>query len=394
MILEHPLDDQQRAFLDDVAKFCQDEVAPHADQWDHDEKLPREIFTKAGRIGLMGMVAPKEYGGRGLSYVVAALAIKEMAKHFAALSMDIAAHNALAVGQITQFGTEEQKRACLPKLTSGEWLGAWALTEPNAGSDTGGIETKATAHGDHWHVNGLKKFITSGQTAELLVIMATTGKTDKGKNEISAFIMMQDQVTPVRRIHTYGMRASDTAELRFENAKAEMLGARGRGREQALSVLDRGRIGIGALAVGIAEAAFDRANSYANERKQFGHAIGDFQAVQWMLVDSAMDLEAAEVLTMHAASLQDRGLNTTKESAIAKLFASEAAVRICDRSMQIHGGYGYSRDLPIERYLRDAKLCEIGEGTSQVQRLVIARHVLKEAKPLKLAHRDRPLSNS
>jgi alkylation response protein AidB-like acyl-CoA dehydrogenase len=394
MILEHPLDDQQRAFLDDVAKFCQDEVAPHADQWDHDEKLPREIFTKAGRIGLMGMVAPKEYGGRGLSYVVAALAIKEMAKHFAALSMDIAAHNALAVGQITQFGTEDQKRACLPKLTSGEWLGAWALTEPNAGSDTGGIETKATAHEDHWHVNGLKKFITSGQTAELLVVMATTGKTDKGKNEISAFIMMQDQVTPVRKIHTYGMRASDTAELRFENAKAEMLGARGRGREQALSVLDRGRIGIGALAVGIAEAAFDRANSYANERKQFGHAIGDFQAVQWMLVDSAMDLEAAEVLTMHAASLQDRGLNTTKESAMAKLFASEAAVRICDRSMQIHGGYGYSRDLPIERYLRDAKLCEIGEGTSQVQRLVIARHVLKEAKPLKLAHRDRPLSNS
>ncbi len=394
MILEHPLDDQQRTFLDNVAKFCQEEVAPHADQWDHDEKLPREIFTKAGKIGLMGMVAPKEYGGRGLSYVVAALAIKEMAKHFAALSMDIAAHNALAVGQINQFGTEEQKRAYLPKLTSGEWLGAWALTEPNAGSDTGGIETKATEHEDHWHVNGLKKFITSGRTAELLVVMATTGKTDKGKNEISALIMMQDQVTPVRKIHTYGMRASDTAELRFENSKAEMLGARGRGREQALSVLDRGRIGIGALAVGIAEAAFDRANSYANERKQFGHAIGDFQAVQWMLVDSAMDLEAAEVLTMHAASLQDQGLNTTKESAMAKLFSSEAAVRICDRSMQIHGGYGYSRDLPIERYLRDAKLCEIGEGTSQVQRLVIARHVLKEAKPLKLAHRDRPLSNS
>jgi len=184
------------------------------------------------------------------------------------------------------------------------------------------------------------------------------------------------------------MRASATAELRFENAKAELLGARGRGREQALSVLDRGRIGIAALAVGIAEAAFDRANSYANERKQFGHPIGDFQAVQWMLVDSAMELEAAEVLTMHAANLQDQAKNTTKESAMAKLFASESAVRICDRAMQIHGGYGYSRDLPIERYLRDAKLCEIGEGTSQVQRLVIARHVLKEAKPLKLAHRE------
>jgi alkylation response protein AidB-like acyl-CoA dehydrogenase len=200
--------------------------------------------------------------------------------------------------------------------------------------------------------------------------------------------MLKDQVTPVRKIHTYGMRASDTAELRFEKSKAELLGARGRGREQALSVLDRGRIGIAALAVGIAEAAFDRANSYANERKQFGHPIGDFQAVQWMLVDSAMELEAAEVLTMHAANLQDQAKNTTKESAMAKLFASESAVKICDRAMQIHGGYGYSRDLPIERYLRDAKLCEIGEGTSQVQRLVIARHVLKEAKPLKLAHRE------
>jgi alkylation response protein AidB-like acyl-CoA dehydrogenase len=184
------------------------------------------------------------------------------------------------------------------------------------------------------------------------------------------------------------MRASETSELRFKNSKAEMLGERGRGREQALTVLDRGRISIAALAVGIAEAAFDRANSYANERKQFGHAIGNFQAIQWMLVDSAMELEASEVMTMHAAHLQDQGANTTKESAMAKLFASESAVKICDRSMQIHGGYGYSRDLPIERYLRDAKLCTIGEGTSEVQRLVIARHVLKEAKPLKLAHRE------
>ena len=388
MILEHPLSDKERAFLDRVAEFSRDEVMPHADDWDHDEKLPREIFTKAGKIGMMGMAAPKEYGGGGMSNVTAALAIKELGKAYAALSMDIAAHNALAVGQINRFGTEEQKKKYLPRLTSGEWIGAWALTEPNAGSDTGGIETKASQAGEQWQVNGMKKFITSGRTADLVVVMATTGQTDKGKNEISAFILMKDQVTPVRKIHTYGMRASDTAELRFENSKGELLGERGRGREQALTVLDRGRIGIAALAVGIAEAAFERANSYANERKQFGHAIGDFQAVQWMLVDSAMELEAAEVMTMHAAYLQDQGENTTKESAMAKLMASESAVRICDRSMQIHGGYGYSRDLPIERYLRDAKLCEIGEGTSQVQRLVIARHVLKEAKPLKLAHRE------
>jgi alkylation response protein AidB-like acyl-CoA dehydrogenase len=394
MTLEHPLDDESRAFLQAVEEFCRNEVGPHADRWDHDEQLPREIFGKAGNIGLMGMVAPQEYGGRGLSYITSALAVKEVGKHYASLAMDIAAHNALSVGQINLYGTEEQKRAYLPRLTSGEWIGGWALTEPNAGSDTGGIETKAEEHGDHWRVNGLKHFITSGRVADLLVVIATTGRTDKGKNEISAFIMMKDQVTPVRKIHTYGMRASETSELRFENAKAEILGERGRGREQALTVLDRGRISIAALAVGIAEAAFDRANSYANERKQFGHAIGNFQAIQWMLVDSAMELEASEVMTMHAAHLQDQGANTTKESAMAKLFSSEAAVRICDRSMQIHGGYGYSRDLPIERYVRDAKLCTIGEGTSEVQRLVIARHVLKEAKPLKLAHREQPLSNS
>ncbi len=394
MTLNHPLDDEARAFLESVEKFCREEVAPHADKWDHDEQLPREIFTKAGAIGLMGMVAPKEFGGRGLSYITSALAVKEVGKHYASLAMDIAAHNALSVGQINLYGTEEQKRAYLPRLTSGEWIGGWALTEPNAGSDTGGIETKAQAHEDHWHVNGMKHFITSGRVADLLIVIATTGQTDKGKNEISAFIMMKDQVTPVRKIHTYGMRASETSELRFENAKAEILGERGRGREQALTVLDRGRISIAALAVGIAQAAFDRANSYANERKQFGHAIGNFQAIQWMLVDSAMELEASEVMMLHAAQLQDQGENTTKESAMAKLFASESAVKICDRSMQIHGGYGYSRDLPIERYLRDAKLCTIGEGTSEVQRLVIARHVLKEAKPLKLAHREPRAPNS
>ena len=388
MILQHPLSDRERAFLDQVSVFARDEVMPHADQWDHDEQLPREVFTRAGAIGIMGMAVPQEYGGQNLSYVTVALAIKELGKAYAALAMDIAAHNALAVGQIARFGSEEQKRKYLPRLTNGDWIGAWALTEPNAGSDTGGIETTGASDGDGWRINGLKKFITSGRTADLLVVMATTGMTEKGKNEISAFITLKDQVTPVRKIHTYGMRASDTAELRFENSKAELLGERGRGREQALTMLDRGRIGIAALAVGIAEAAFERANSYANQRKQFGHAIGDFQAVQWMLVDSAMELEAAEVMTMHAASLQDEGQTTTKESAMAKLFASESAVKICDRSMQIHGGYGYSRDLPIERYLRDAKLCEIGEGTSQVQRLVIARHVLKEAKPLKLAHRE------
>src|SRR5437763_8296333 len=225
--LEHPLDEASRAFLNSVEEFAQKEVSPFADEWDHDEKLPREIFTKAGKIGLMGMSAPKEFGGRGLSYVTAAFAIKELGKVFAALSMDVAAHNSLAVGQINQFGTPEQKQKYLPKLTSGEWLGAWALTEPKAGSDTGGIETRGQENGDHWQVNGLKKFITSGRTAHWLVLWARTETPERARKEISAFIMMKDQVTPIRKIHTYGMRASDPAELRFEDAKAELLGARG-----------------------------------------------------------------------------------------------------------------------------------------------------------------------
>src|SRR5215211_6127664 len=229
MKLDHPLDDAAQAFLKEVEEFGRTEVAPQAGQWDHDEQLPREIFTKAGKIGLMGMVAPKEYGGRGLSYVTAALAVKELGKVCASLAMDIAAHNALSVGLINLFGTEEQKTKYIPRLTSGEWIGGWGLTEPNAGSDTGGIETKAAPHGDHWHINGMKHFITSGRVADLLVVIATTGQTDTGKNEISAFIMMKDQVTPIRKIHTYGMRASETSELRFNNARAEILGERGRG---------------------------------------------------------------------------------------------------------------------------------------------------------------------
>jgi alkylation response protein AidB-like acyl-CoA dehydrogenase len=267
MKLDYPLDDEARAFLASVEEFNRAEVAPYADQWDRDEQLPREIFTKAGKIGLMGMVAPKEYGGRGLSYVTAALAVKELGKQYASLAMDIAAHNALTVGQINIFGTDEQKQNYIPRLVSGEWIGGWGLTEPNAGSDTGGIETLATEHGDHWHVNGMKHFITSGRVADLLIVIATTGRTEAGKNEISAFIMMKGEFTGVRKIHTYGMRASETSELRFDNSKAEILGERGRGREQALTVLDRGRISIAALAVGIAEAAFDRANSYANARR-------------------------------------------------------------------------------------------------------------------------------
>jgi alkylation response protein AidB-like acyl-CoA dehydrogenase len=263
-------------------------------------------------------------------------------------------------------------------LIRGEWLGAWALTEPNAGSDSRGIETAATETESGWEITGHKTFITQGRTADLLVVMASSGKTAAGKNEISAFLVPKDQVQPIRKIPTYGVRASETSELRFHRAKGELLGPRGRGQEQALAVLDHGRLGVAAVALGIAQAALDAALRYALQRRQFGQRIAEFEAIQWMSADASTALDAAELLSLRAAGLLDQGKNITKEAAMAKLFASEAATRIGNAALQIHGGYGYSRDLPLERYLRDAKICEIGEGTSEIQRLVIARQVFRE----------------
>jgi acyl-CoA dehydrogenase len=370
---------QEKELLQKVTEFCKTEVAPHCEKWEKEEQLPKEIFVKAGKLGLMGITAPKEYGGLGLSCVAFACIVQEMAQYYGALALDIAAHNALSLGHLLLAGNEEQKKKYAPKLATGEWLGAWALTEPNAGSDSGGIETTATKTANGWEITGQKMFITQGQRADFYIVMAKTGMTDKGKKEISAFLMEKKHVKPIRKIYTYGMKASDTAELRFEKGAAEILGEPGHGQEQALSLLERGRIGVSALAVGIAKAALDAAGRYALKRHQFNKAIAEFEAVQWMLADSATELDAAELLTMRAAALQDKGIKTPKESAMAKLFSGEAGDRICNRAMQIHGGYGYSRDYPIERYLRDIKLCEIGEGTSEVQRLVIARSILKEA---------------
>jgi alkylation response protein AidB-like acyl-CoA dehydrogenase len=372
-------EDGEQKFLKKVADFCSAQVDPHCEQWEKEESLPRETFAAAGKVGLMGMLAPQEFGGAELSFVGYITVLKEVAKHYAALALNLATHNSLCIGQILAFGSASQKKRCLPRLASGEWLSAWALSEPAAGSDCGSMETRAEEKTGGWELNGQKMFTTQGTRADILVVTAVTGTKPDGTKELSAFLVNKDQVRVVRKIPTYGMKASDTAELRFEAAKVELLGERGKGRAQALVMLDRGRIGIAALASGIAEAAYDAARRHALRRQQFGKPIAEFEAIQWMLADSATELDAAELLIHRAARMQDEGLKTTKESAMAKLFTSEAATRICNRAMQIHGGYGYSRDYPIERYLRDVKLCEIAEGTSEIQRLLIARKVLKEA---------------
>lgn len=372
------LNSNERAIYDKVIAFCEKEIDPYCEQWEKEEHLPREVFVKAGQLGLMGLVTPKEYGGLGLRCIASAIIVDKLSQHFGALALDIAAHNALAVGHILYSGSAEQKKKYIPNLVNGQWVGGWALTEPFAGSDTSGLETTATQKGNAWEINGRKKFITSGGRADLLVVMAVSGTNDKGKKEITSFLVKKEHVKHIRKIPTYGVKASDTAELEFKNSPAELLGERGKGQEGALANLERGRIGVAAFAIGLAKAAHRAAGTYALKRQQFGKALAEFQALQWMLADSAVEIDAAELLTLKAAALQDQGQKTLKESAIAKLYASEAAIRVCNRSLQIHGGNGYSRDFPLERYLRDAKVGEIGEGTSEVQRIVIARNILKE----------------
>ncbi|MCI0541981.1 MAG: GNAT family N-acetyltransferase [Verrucomicrobiales bacterium] len=360
-----------------VTKFCRHDVLPHCERWEQEESIPREVFRKAGEHGLLGMLAPLEFGGQAIRCETYAKIIQEIARYHASLAIDIAVHNTLGVGHILYRGTAQQKETCLPRLIRGEFLVAWALTEPDAGSDSSAMLTCAEETDNGWQINGRKTFITGGSRADLLIVMARSGAKATGKSEISAFIVPGQQVRTVRRIRTYGMRSSDTAEIRLDRVDAELLGERGQGQVDALALLDRGRIGVAMVAIGVARAAIDAAAKYALGRSQFGKPIAQLQAIQWMLADSATELEAAELLTLRAATMQDQGRETNRESAMAKLFASEAATRVCNRAMQIHGGRGYTRDYPIERYLRDVKLCEIAEGTSEIQRLIIARHVLK-----------------
>jgi alkylation response protein AidB-like acyl-CoA dehydrogenase len=375
------LPESHRALQASIRAFCEERVKPYARSWDHAERLPMDVVKSLGELGVLGMQVPEEYGGAGLDTLAVAVAVEEVARYDGSLALTVASHNGLGTGHLRLFGNLEQKRRYLPKLATGEFLGAWALTEPGSGSDAAGMKTTAVKKGGSWVLNGTKMFITQGSLAQVFVVLAVTAP-DQRQKRISAFLVEKGAAGFTQRpIHgKLGMRASDTAELIFENVvlpEDRLLGEQGMGFVNTLQILDKGRITIGALAVGLHRGAVEESVNYARDRKAFGQPIGDFQGIRWMLADMQTELQAARLLVHRAASLADAGRPYTREASVAKLFASEAATRACNRAVQIHGGYGYTREFPVERYLRDAKLCEIGEGTSEIQRTIIARELLK-----------------
>jgi hypothetical protein len=363
-----------------IREFAETELRPHVMEWDEAQGFPRELLARCAALGLMGIQFPDEYGGAGMSSVDYCLCIEELARVDPSVCLSIAAHNGLGSAHIFTFGTEEQKRKYLVPLASGEQLAAWGLTEAGSGSDAVAMRTTAVRDGECWVINGSKQFITHGRTGDVMVVMAVTNRT-KGSRGISAFIV--EQGTPGFRAgkkeNKLGMRSSETSEVLFENCRvpaSQLLGVEGQGFVNALQVLDAGRIGIAALSVGLAQGAYEAARDYAFERKQFGQPIGTFQSIRAKLVDNAMRIEAARLLTYRAAAMKDQGQRTTLQAAMAKLYSSEIAVRAAEDGVQIHGGYGFVKDYPAEKYFRDVKLTTIGEGTSEIQRLVIARQLL------------------
>jgi alkylation response protein AidB-like acyl-CoA dehydrogenase len=355
-------------------------VEPKAAYIDRTQEFPVETFRQMADLGLLGIPVPEQYGGAGLDYLSYALTVEEIARVCGSTALSLAAHTSLVCLPLSLFGSEAQKQKYLTRVASGEVLGAYGLTEPNAGSDSGGTETRAERQGDAWILNGSKIFITNANYAQVYIATAMTTK-GVGTKGISAFVFDRD--TPGFSLgpkdEKLGMRGSDWGTLIFEDARIpeeNLVGEAGQGFRYFMQTLDSGRISIGALGVGIAQGALDKALKYAKERRQFGKAIADFQAIQFMLADMAMEIEAARHLVYHAARLKEAGLPFSKEASLAKLFASEVASRVTNKAIQIHGGYGYTKDFPVERYWRDAKLCEIGEGTSEIQRMVIARHLL------------------
>jgi butyryl-CoA dehydrogenase len=376
--MDFDLNDEQQMIRKMVREFAEKELAPHAAEVDAKGQFPGEAIRKMGELGLLGLNVPEAYGGAGADMVSYALAIEEIARACGSTALTVAAH-ALCTTPLNLFGSEEQKRKYLVPLAQGK-LGAFGLTEPGAGSDAAAIKTTATRDGDWWVLNGSKIFITNGGLADVLIIVAVTDKS-KGTRGISAFIVEKGTpgFTPGREEEKMGLRGSLTSQLFFENCRlpaANLLGNEGDGFKYALATLDCGRIGIGAMSVGLAQAALEASLRYAKERVQFGQPIASFQAIQWMLADMGTQIEAARLLVHRAAALKDKGQRFTKEAAMAKLFASEMAERACHKAIQIHGGYGYVREYAVERFYRDVRLCEIGEGTSEVQRLVIARQLL------------------
>jgi butyryl-CoA dehydrogenase len=377
--LNFSLTEEQKLFQKIIREFCSKELKPIAEKIDKEEFLPRDLYKKMGKMGLMGMTVPQKYGGAGIDRVSYMIALEEISRVCGSTGLAVEAHNSLGIGHIFERGTKEQREKYLPRLTTGETFAAWALSEPNAGSDAASLQTTAVLKGSEWVINGNKQFITSGDVADVVTVMAKTDK-EKGAKGISAFIVEKD--TPGFKVgqleDKLGLRGSRTAELVFEDCripKENLLGQKDLGFIGAMNILDRGRTAIGAMAVGIARGALEDCIEYVNQREQFGKKIGKFQAIQWMIADMATEIDAARLLVHRAAYLEDKNLNFTKEASMAKLFASEMAMRATRNAIQIFGGYGYTKDYPLERYFRDVKLCEIGEGTSQVQRMVIAKQL-------------------
>jgi len=371
---------ERAAIISVVRDFADAEIRPHVMEWDEAQHFPRDVFRKLGELGFLGVLFPEEYGGAGLAYGDYAAIVEELAAVDGSIALSLAAHNSLGSNHIFQSGSEAQRRRYIPKLASGEWLAAWGLTEAEAGSDASGTKTTATRDGDEWVLNGSKNFITNASVAKLAVLMAVTNRA-AGKHGISAFIV--DLENPGIRVgkkeNKLGMRASDTCTLVMEDCRVPadaLLGEEGKGFIDSMKILDGGRISIAALSVGIARGAYEASLRYAKQRRQFGRPIAEFEAIQFYLADMATEIDAARMLTMRAAGVKDAGEEVTRYSAQAKLYASEVAVRATERAVQIHGGYGFIKDYPVEKFYRDVKLCTIGEGTSEIQRLVIARSLL------------------
>lgn len=381
MPIEFDLTEEQLQVKRMVREFAEAEIRPHVMEWDEAQHFPRELFNKMGELGLSGVIFPEEYGGAGMGYIEYATIIEELSRVDGSIGLSVAAHNSLCTNHIYQYGTDEQKRKYVTQLAKGEKLGAWALTEPGSGSDASGMKTTAVRKNGGWVLNGSKNFITHGISGDICVVLAITNREMRSRG-ISAFIVERGTKGFIagRKENKLGVRASETASLIFEDCwipEENLLGEPGRGFVNSMQILDGGRISIASLALGIAQGAFESALKYSQERQQFGHPIFDFEAIQFKLADMATEIDAARLLTQRAAFLKDRGRQTTRESAMAKLYASEVAVRVSEDAIQIHGGYGFTKDYPPEKFWRDSKICTIGEGTSEVQRLVIARQLIQ-----------------
>jgi alkylation response protein AidB-like acyl-CoA dehydrogenase len=380
--MEFELNEEQKQIKASVREFAESEIGPHVMEWDEEQHFPIELQPKMAELGFLGVIFPEEYGGAGMGYVEYATIIEELSRVDGSVGISVAAHNSLCSNHIYKFGSEEQKQKFLVPLASGERLGAWGLTEPSAGSDASGTKSTAVRTDGGWTVNGSKNFITHAIHADTCVAMAVTDRSQRSKG-ISAFIFEKGMngFSPSKKENKLGLRASETASVVFEDCfvpDGNLLGDEGQGFVNSMEILDGGRISIAALAVGIAQGAFESAVRYSKERQQFGKPISEFQAIQFKLATMATQIDAARLLMYRAAWMKDHGKKTTKESSMAKLFASEISVEVCEEAIQIHGGYGYTKDYPAEKYWRDSKLCTIGEGTSEIQRIIIAREVLRQ----------------